>query len=141
MAASTSKLTVLEAFDINASGVDLDTPHSLKQTNEVGINQKFKEMLGKYLNKKMREMRRRSCKFAISVIAIQMAEIYMFDEPLSYLDVKQRLKAAQVIRSLLRPNRLSRQHRRVLRKLKHMHSIENGTGKTTFIRMLVSKSV
>lgn len=30
----------------------------------------------------------------------------MFDEPSSYLDVKQRLKAAQVIRSLLRPNRL-----------------------------------
>ncbi|KAK6158537.1 hypothetical protein DH2020_005851 [Rehmannia glutinosa] len=32
----------------------------------------------------------------------QNAEIYMFDEPSSYLDVKQRLKAAQVIRSLLR---------------------------------------
>ncbi|THU60628.1 hypothetical protein C4D60_Mb07t14790 [Musa balbisiana] len=30
--------------------------------------------------------------------------IYMFDEPSSYLDVKQRLKAAQVIRSLLRRN-------------------------------------
>ncbi|GFY91488.1 RNAse l inhibitor protein 2 [Actinidia rufa] len=28
----------------------------------------------------------------------------MFDEPLSYLDVKQRLKAAQVVPSLLRPN-------------------------------------
>ncbi|XP_065616282.1 ABC transporter E family member 2-like [Quercus suber] len=28
----------------------------------------------------------------------------MFDEPSSYLDVKQRLKAAQVVRSLLRPN-------------------------------------
>ena len=45
-------------------------------------------------------------RFAIAVVAIQMAEIYMFDEPSSYLDVKQRLKAAQVIRSLLRPNRL-----------------------------------
>ncbi|PWA84861.1 4Fe-4S binding domain-containing protein [Artemisia annua] len=43
-------------------------------------------------------------RFAIAVVAIQMAEIYMFDEPSSYLDVKQRLKAAQVIRSLLRPN-------------------------------------
>ena len=28
---------------------------------------------------------------------------YMFDEPSSYLDVKQRLKAAEVIRSLLTP--------------------------------------
>ncbi|KAK3032584.1 hypothetical protein RJ639_037348 [Escallonia herrerae] len=43
-------------------------------------------------------------RFAIAVVAIQAAEIYMFDEPSSYLDVKQRLKAAQVIRSLLRPN-------------------------------------
>ncbi len=30
-------------------------------------------------------------------------DIYMFDEPSSYLDVKQRLNAAKVIRSLLRP--------------------------------------
>ena len=45
-------------------------------------------------------------RFAIAVVAIQHAEIYMFDEPSSYLDVKQRLKAAQVVRSLLRPNRL-----------------------------------
>ncbi|KAJ4770185.1 ABC transporter E family member 2 [Rhynchospora pubera] len=43
-------------------------------------------------------------RFAIAVVAMQSAEIYMFDEPSSYLDVKQRLKAAQVIRSLLRPN-------------------------------------
>ena len=43
-------------------------------------------------------------RFAIAVMAVQHAEIYMFDEPSSYLDVKQRLKAAQVVRSLLRPN-------------------------------------
>jgi len=40
-------------------------------------------------------------RFAIAVVAVQEADIYMFDEPSSYLDVKQRLKAAQVIRSLL----------------------------------------
>lgn len=44
-------------------------------------------------------------RFAIAVVALQNAEIYMFDEPSSYLDVKQRLKAAQVIRSLLKANR------------------------------------
>lgn len=43
-------------------------------------------------------------RFAIAVVALQNADIYMFDEPSSYLDVKQRLKAAQVIRSLLRPD-------------------------------------
>lgn len=42
-------------------------------------------------------------RFAIAVVCIQEADVYMFDEPSSYLDVKQRLKAAQVIRSLLRP--------------------------------------
>jgi len=42
-------------------------------------------------------------RFAIGVVCIQDADIYMFDEPSSYLDVKQRLKAAQVIRSLLQP--------------------------------------
>lgn len=35
-------------------------------------------------------------RFAIAVVAVQEADIYMFDEPSSYLDVKQRLKAAQV---------------------------------------------
>jgi translation initiation factor RLI1 len=29
---------------------------------------------------------------------------YMFDEPSSYLDIKQRLRAAEVIRSLLHPD-------------------------------------
>ena len=33
------------------------------------------------------------------------ADVYMIDEPSSYLDVRQRLKAAEVIRSLLGPDR------------------------------------
>ncbi|KAK1393169.1 RNAse l inhibitor protein 2 [Heracleum sosnowskyi] len=43
-------------------------------------------------------------RFAIAGVAMLKADTYMFDEPSSYLDVKQRLKAAQVIRSLLGPN-------------------------------------
>eukprot|EP01100_Stratorugosa_tubuloviscum_P009464 TRINITY_DN3978_c0_g2_i1.p1 TRINITY_DN3978_c0_g2~~TRINITY_DN3978_c0_g2_i1.p1 ORF type:complete len:632 (-),score=244.19 TRINITY_DN3978_c0_g2_i1:181-2004(-) len=39
-------------------------------------------------------------RFAIAVVCIQQADIYMFDEPSSYLDVRQRLKAARAIRSL-----------------------------------------
>lgn len=42
-------------------------------------------------------------RFAIGMVCVQKADIYMFDEPSSYLDVKQRLKAARVIRSLLHP--------------------------------------
>jgi ATP-binding cassette subfamily E protein 1 len=40
-------------------------------------------------------------RFAIAVVVIQTADVYMFDEPSSYLDVKQRLKAALTIRSLV----------------------------------------
>lgn len=43
-------------------------------------------------------------RFAIAMSCIQKADVYMFDEPSSYLDVKQRLKAAEVIRSLLSPS-------------------------------------
>jgi ATP-binding cassette subfamily E protein 1 len=39
-------------------------------------------------------------RFAIAVMCIQAAQVYMFDEPSSYLDVKQRLHAAAVIREL-----------------------------------------
>jgi len=40
-------------------------------------------------------------RFAIGVVCVQEADVYMFDEPSSYLDVKQRLKAARVIREVL----------------------------------------
>lgn len=42
-------------------------------------------------------------RFALAMTCIQDANVYMFDEPSSYLDVKQRLRAAEVIRSLLNP--------------------------------------
>jgi ATP-binding cassette subfamily E protein 1 len=43
-------------------------------------------------------------RFAIGLASVQKADVYMFDEPSSYLDVKQRLNAGRVIRSLLGPN-------------------------------------
>lgn len=39
-------------------------------------------------------------RFAIAVCAVQESDVYMFDEPSSYLDVKQRLTAAAVIRTI-----------------------------------------
>ena len=39
-------------------------------------------------------------RFATTMVLIQSADVYMFDEPSSYLDVKQRLKAARAIRSV-----------------------------------------
>jgi len=41
-------------------------------------------------------------RFAIAIVCIQQGDIFMFDEPSSYLDVKQRLKAAVSIRGLIR---------------------------------------
>ena len=41
-------------------------------------------------------------RFAIALVAIAQADVYMFDEPSSYLDVKQRLKAAEIIRDVLK---------------------------------------
>ena len=44
-------------------------------------------------------------RFAIAMVCIQKADIFMFDEPSSYLDVKQRLNAAQAIRNLMQPDK------------------------------------
>ncbi|VDM81800.1 unnamed protein product, partial [Strongylus vulgaris] len=40
-------------------------------------------------------------RFAIAMCCIQKADVYMFDEPSSYLDVKQRLRAASLIRDMI----------------------------------------
>jgi ATP-binding cassette subfamily E protein 1 len=39
-------------------------------------------------------------RFATMIVVMQNAQIYIFDEPSSYLDVRQRLKAARIIRGL-----------------------------------------
>lgn len=41
-------------------------------------------------------------RFAIAMVCIQNANIYMYDEPSSYLDVKQRLNASRAIRSMVK---------------------------------------
>eukprot|EP00180_Rhodochaete_pulchella_P001566 Plantae.Rhodophyta-Rhodochaete_pulchella.ctg2389.p1 GENE.Plantae.Rhodophyta-Rhodochaete_pulchella.ctg2389~~Plantae.Rhodophyta-Rhodochaete_pulchella.ctg2389.p1 ORF type:complete len:606 (+),score=132.05 Plantae.Rhodophyta-Rhodochaete_pulchella.ctg2389:977-2794(+) len=40
-------------------------------------------------------------RFALAVVCVQESDVYMVDEPSSYLDVRQRLKAALTIRGLL----------------------------------------
>ena len=49
-------------------------------------------------------------RFAIAAVAVQSSDVYMFDEPSSYLDVKQRLTAAHMIRQLLEGNYGSRRY-------------------------------
>ena len=43
-------------------------------------------------------------RFTIAALCVQEATVYMFDEPSSYLDVRQRVTAAQVIRSMVKDN-------------------------------------
>ncbi|QKX56044.1 uncharacterized protein TRUGW13939_03144 [Talaromyces rugulosus] len=43
-------------------------------------------------------------RFALALVCVQQADVYMFDEPSSYLDIRQRLAAARTIRELLRPD-------------------------------------
>ena len=42
-------------------------------------------------------------RFICGLTCVQDVDIYMFDEPSSYLDVKQRLNAARMIRKMLAP--------------------------------------
>ena len=42
-------------------------------------------------------------RFVIAMICVQKADMYIFDEPSSYLDIKQRINAARMIRSKLAP--------------------------------------
>lgn len=44
-------------------------------------------------------------RFAIGMCVVRKADVYMFDEPSSYLDVKQRLKAAKIIRDIVSPTK------------------------------------
>ena len=44
-------------------------------------------------------------RFIIGLTCVQDVDIYMFDEPSSYLDVKQRLNAARMIRRMLNDNK------------------------------------
>jgi ATP-binding cassette subfamily E protein 1 len=41
-------------------------------------------------------------RFTIAISCVQKADVYMYDEPSSYLDVKQRLKAAKTIRNMIK---------------------------------------
>eukprot|EP00053_Salpingoeca_punica_P008095 m.73281 g.73281 ORF g.73281 m.73281 type:complete len:602 (+) comp14447_c0_seq4:209-2014(+) len=43
-------------------------------------------------------------RFAIAIVCVKEVDVYMFDEPSSYLDVKQRLNAARMIREMCRKN-------------------------------------
>lgn len=78
---------------------------ALKKRNDTGKLEEFCELLELTPAIRSRNIEDLSGgelqRLAIALVCIQRADVYMFDEPSSYLDVKQRLKAAQAIRSLV----------------------------------------
>lgn len=80
---------------------------ALDKKNETGQLEKYCELLELTPAVRSRHIEELSGgelqRFAICLLCIQKADVYMFDEPSSYLDVKQRLKAAEAIRSLVNP--------------------------------------
>ena len=81
----------------------------LQEKNERGKLNEFCELLD--LNEVVRSRNVEDLsggelqRFAIGTVCIQDRTVYMFDEPSSYLDVKQRLKAAEAIRYLIEPGK------------------------------------
>lgn len=72
--------------------------------DQLGISEKLIEELdlGKLLDRDISQLSGGELqRTAIMIVAMQNVGIYMFDEPSSYLDVKQRIKAAKVIRSVV----------------------------------------
>lgn len=91
----------------NAASTKVD--ELLRSKNEMGNLEAICELLDLTADLRARNVDELSGgelqRFAIAMICIQKADIYMFDEPSSFLDVKQRLNAAQAIRSVLGPTK------------------------------------
>ena len=67
------------------------------------ISEQFKDELelGKLYERDITELSGGELqRFAMMIVMIQKAGVYMFDEPTSYLDVKQRIKMAKLIRGI-----------------------------------------
>ena len=62
-------------------------------------------------------------RLALALALLQRADVYVFDEPSSYLDVAQRLRAARAIRALLSPDTCvgARRPHRPRGRLPHYH--------------------
>ncbi|KAK7588269.1 hypothetical protein V9T40_005514 [Parthenolecanium corni] len=75
-----------------------------EKDNVADICQKLE--LGKILDRSIEDLSGGELqRFACAMVCIQNGDIFMFDEPSSYLDVKQRLKAAVTIRSLIQADK------------------------------------
>ncbi|XP_010495087.2 PREDICTED: ABC transporter E family member 2-like [Camelina sativa] len=79
----------------------LDKHNERGMMNEICDNLELNEVLDRRVRHLSGDMLQR---VMIAVVALQKADVYIFDEPSSLLDVSQRFRAAQVIRSLLTPD-------------------------------------
>ena len=75
----------------------------LRQRDERGCADELIEKfeLGAVLDREVQELSGGELqRFAICIVCLQDADVYMFDEASSFLDIKQRMTATEVIRSL-----------------------------------------
>nr|CAB3219639.1 ATP-binding cassette sub-family E member 1 [Phallusia mammillata] len=86
------KGTVQQMLDKKDDTGTQDYYCELLELNHV-LNRKIEDLSGGELQR-----------FAIAIVCVQKADVYMFDEPSSYLDVRQRLNAAVAIRNLVKAN-------------------------------------
>ena len=80
----------------------------LKKVDERGIIDELSEKLGLDMvwDRKLSVLSGGELqKVAIAAVMARNADIYLFDEPSSYLDVKERIKVAKTIRSLIKENK------------------------------------
>ena len=80
----------------------------LSRADEVGFLRDVVSAMGleKLLDKKISELSGGELqKFLISAVLVKEANAFFFDEPCSYLDVRERLRVARVIREFTRPEK------------------------------------
>ena len=100
------KIQYVDSVAKNPRAAKMVVGTRLKNVDKKGLYEHTVEMLdlGNILEREIGQLSGGELqRFVIGLTCVQKAHIYMFDEPSSYLDVKQRLKAGRMIRSMLEP--------------------------------------
>ncbi len=93
--------------DIIKSKIETDSGDSSNETSKEAIFEKIVLDLDltHILNREIEELSGGELqRFCIAVVAVQKANVYMFDEPSSFLDIYQRIQAGKLIRGLVTPD-------------------------------------
>ena len=96
-----------QEVDSSFKGVDSTVLEELKKIDKIGkLEQMLKELSLEHLkDRKIVQLSGGELqRFAIAQTCLQNATLLIFDEPSSYLDIKQRYEVAKIIRSMVTPS-------------------------------------